>query len=309
MYDDTHSATPVLSDELGSIDFAWYLACKPFLAAKDAQIVDRIATEIRRTSHATPGSLSLLDVGSGEASLIEAVSNRLVRSLPATSNPARQVQVDCVEPSPEGQVFIRGVAERLAEQKVDLALFPNTIEEFLKSSRAKYNAIICCHALYHIPEHTWVDLIHGLLDAVDSEGLLLVDLVSRTSEIYRLLDDIEPIIQRESLPRTFDSCGELRFAEDFKAVLGSIGCKWTCQAIRAPVMFPKSLVREGARSLAAGEACDSVLIQFIAFMLRLRPDDLAATAREPLGKLLTPNRGTLTFRFVDHLYILRKGNR
>ena len=83
-------------------DFAAFLTCKPFLAGKDAKIIQTHCDELVAIDRPTNEPFRLLDVGSGEASLIEGICNRYADVAPTPGSCAVRLVVDCVEPNPEG---------------------------------------------------------------------------------------------------------------------------------------------------------------------------------------------------------------
>lgn len=285
-------------------DFAAFLTCKPFLAAKDAKIIQAYCDELVTIDRPTNEPLRLLDVGSGEASLIEAICNRYVDVVPTRESCAVRLVVDCVEPNPEGQTYILDFARRASNRGIEVTCHDSTVEGFLSAPRPDYDAILCCHSFYHIKKDQWTSISRGLLKVLSHKGVLAVNLVSRLSDIYRILDQL-PQSELERLPRTFESYGRLYFAEDVASVIGALDEESRCIEISAPIAFPSHIISDYLGCMATGRAGESILVRFLAFMFRLRPEDLASIGK---GVLVTHARdsSTLTFKSIDHLYTVRR---
>jgi len=284
--------------------FAAFLTCKPFLAAKDAKIIQAYCDELVAINRRTNEPLRLLDIGSGEASLIEAICNRFADVVAYRGSCTVRLVVDCVEPSPEGQTYLLDFARRASDRRIEVCCHDTTVEDFLSTQRPDYDAILCCHSFYHINKDQWTSILHGLFRILGRDGVLAVNLVSRSSDIYRILDQL-PQSELERLPKIFRSYGWLYFSEDMAAVIGALDEESRCTEISAPIAFPSHAIADHVRCMATGRGGESILVRFLAFMFRLRPEDLAS-----IGKgVLAPHAcsvSTLTFKSIDHLYTVRR---
>lgn len=286
-------------------DLDIYVTCKPFLAAKDRKIARVCVEELSAIANSTEAPFRILDVGTGEASLLRRVCARLLPSLRAKpdSDSPHVVQVDCVEPSPAGQEYVDGLGRRFCEAGLELTHRPTRIEDYLDLAGPRYDAILAFHSLYHIPRRAWLRVLRRLVARLTDEGVLLLSLVSRTSDIYGLLDTLSPVIKRQRPPRTFESQGWLYFAEDLIPVLDAIGEDVRVREIEATIRFPAREVAEARRGLANRSGQSSQLIRFLAFMLRLQPQDLVTAGSGALESLLA-DKSTLAFRSVDRFCVV-----
>lgn len=301
---DLHSAMLHRLSDSAMFDFAAFLTCKPFLAAKDAKIIQAYCDELVAIDRPKNEPLRLLDVGSGEASLIEAICNRYLDVVPTRDSCTVRLVVDCVEPNPEGQTYLLDFARRASDRGIEVVPHDSTVEDFLSAERPDYHAILCCHSFYHINKDQWTSILRGLLRILSREGVLAVNLVSRSSDIYRIMDQL-PKSEFERLPKTFESYGGRYYAEDMASVIGALDEKSRCMEISAPIAFPSHIISDYVWCMATGRGGESILVRFLAFMFRLRSEDLAS-----IGKgVLVPHAcgiSTLSFKSVDHLYTVRR---
>jgi hypothetical protein len=201
-------------------DFSAYLKCKPYLSAKDEKIANFCCQQILSSLQNTAEDISILDVGSGEGSLLTSISQKL--SVLTERNINMEIALDCVEPSPEGQEMIIAALGTIKNPRFRYSLFRETIEEFLDRNILPYSIVLCIHSLYFIRRDSWADIISKLLASKNGDVRVVVDVVSRKSDIYQIFDSLCSICDMDRLQRTFDSCGQLYFAEDLEPLLDKL---------------------------------------------------------------------------------------
>ncbi len=299
----THSATQQSTINTAAFDFGTFLHLKGHLGAKDEQIADALGRELAAIEpRMRTGPMRILDVGTGEASVTELAARHLFSLRPDLLN---RVAIDCVEPSEMAQQYCLSFASRAASRGFQVTCHSETIEQFLRNTNAFYNGVICCHTLYHFDAERLPDIVHDMIEVLEPEGVLLLNLVSRTSDIYRLLDQIEPRLRVSQARRCFESYGWLSFAEDVAPLLANENVAFEVSSLSAPIRFSEAEVRACREDLAVGKGDESLLIQFLAFMFRVAPADLIATAPDILEVLVGKGKD-IVFKSVDHLYTIRR---
>jgi SAM-dependent methyltransferase len=288
---------------LTSFDFEEFLKCKPYLALKDERIVNVIVKNVLKTLEKEQYVVWLLDVGSGEATVIGKVCQRLYYHKQFFDF---HFLVDCVEPSYEGIEFVQQLSTKVANSGILVRPQHTTIEKFLEVNKGCfYDAIICCHALYHIERKQWKYILQNLMSALRPGGILIVNLVSRNSDIYQIKSELERIEGFERLPKMYESCGFDYYAEDLENVLSQIGHTWKQEIISADIPFSSKDVSDALKNLEGGNN-NSALIHFLAFMFRLQINDFTAIGTPILLNLLTHASKGLTFKSMDKMFIFMK---
>jgi predicted CopG family antitoxin len=273
------------------------------LSAKDEKIANFCCQQILSSLQNTAEDISILDVGSGEGSLLTSISQKL--SVLTERNINMEIALDCVEPSPEGQEMIIAALGTIKNPRFRYSLFRETIEEFLDRNILPYSIVLCIHSLYFIRRDSWADIISKLLASKNGDVRVVVDVVSRKSDIYQIFDSLCSICDMDRLQRTFDSCGQLYFAEDLEPLLDKLPAHSVMrQPISAPITFKSETVARSRRLLHNGLGSRSEIVQFLAFMFRLLPAELARAGRDVLIELLERQKGDLTFISYDILYSL-----
>ncbi len=288
--------------DVGVVDFEAFVRCKGYLSTKDHLIAESLCRAILIIADSgIDRQFRLLDIGSGEASLIESVVRGLLTARPWRSE---QLFINCVEPTVLGDAYCREFATRASALQVPVACHAETIECFLEQTNGPYDAVVCCHTLYHIEQQHWRGLVDGLRAALAPAGVLLINLVSRTSDIYRMLDDLEPRFTRANVERCFEAFGSLVFAEDLIPLFADDAVSVSATHISAPIRFSQTEVAACADALACGIGETSALVQFLAFMFRVRPRDLERVGNDVLTKLVA-SREEITFSSTDYLYSIQ----
>ena len=283
-----------------------YMICKGYLAPKDEQIAQRCASTIAALPAARSGTVRILDVGTGEGSQTERICTDLADRLRQAFRSPPTAVVDCVEPCPIAGRYLSEVGTRLLSLGCQVCVHPETVEEFFAKAGEEYAAVLACHSLYHFPQSSWLSLLERLMQAVATDGVLLVNLVSRESGIYRILDRLEGQGCLRNISRTVESCGHLYFSEDLEPVLQLLDCVVEGQRISSAITLPASDLSSLAADLDSGAAEATRIVRFLSFMFRVAPGDLLAIGRDVFRDLL--NRGTKTVEFetIDYLYLLRR---
>ncbi|MEN3333028.1 MAG: hypothetical protein V7641_2393 [Blastocatellia bacterium] len=307
MRESTVLATPYPFTDLTEFDFDTFLECKPYLASKDEQIITQIAQNVLEAFDPNQTSMHILDIGSGNAKIINKVCRRLHQDLTHKPFHECRISVDCIEPCSDGIKLIQQVAIEAEGAKTLLRPQQIAIEDFLSGGGRLYDAIVCCHMLYHIELKNWKCVLDGLMNALRPGGVLVVNLVSRQSDIYRVQDEIESAKDRANLPKMHTRYGYEYFAEDLENVLYQIGHTWERQIISADITFSKGDVLE-AMEVLQDKNNNSSLLHFLAFMFRLRHDDLLAIGKTKLLELLVPVSEGITFKSIDKMFVFRRKN-
>jgi len=302
----THSVTQYQTRDEFVFDLDDYLICKNYLAPKDEQIARRCASIIAALPAASLATVRILDVGTGEGSQTERICIDLARRLRKAFRSQPMVLLDCVEPCPIAGRYLCEVATRLSALGQEFRVYPETIEEFLDKMSEEYGVVLACHSLYHFPQSSWLLLLERLMQAIAPDGILLVNLVSRESGIYRILDRLEREDRLVGVPRTLESCGHLCFSEDLEPVLESLDCLVERQQISSTITLPLPELTEVLSELDTGAAEVSRIIRFFSFMFRVTPADLLAVGRDVFRDFLVGEPKAMKFESIDYLYVLRR---
>lgn len=302
----THSVTQYqTSDEL-MFALDDYMICKDYLAPKDDQIAQRCASIIAALPAARSDTVRILDVGTGEGSQTERICTDLADRLRKAFRSPPTLVVDCVEPCPIAGRYLREVRMRLLSRGHEFCVHPETVEEFFGKAGEEYAAVLACHALYHFPQLSWLSLLERLMQAVATGGVLLVNLVSRESEIYRILDRLEREGRLRNISRTVESCGHLYFGEDLEPIRQSLDCVVERQRISSTITLPVPDLSKLVAELDSDTAEASRIVRFFSFMFRVAPADLLAVGGDVFRDLLRRGTKTVEFETIDYLYLLRR---
>ncbi len=297
-------ATPFQSTKNNVFDITTFLNCKPYLISKDNRIVTFVTQKILEPLDQKQMNMRILDVGSGDATVIAHVCYLLSSYVNHESHLKFRITVDCVEPCSYGIKLIRQMTKKVKDSGISMIPRHSTIENFLINRTGNYNAIVCCHTLYHIKLPKWKSVIQHLMSALQQDGILILNLVSYKSDIYRIKDTIEKIPGFQKFPKMYKNYGYDYYAEDLEDVLTQLGNNWEEITILADISFPREDVYEAIKELHGGSGNSSIL-QFFAFMFRIRHDDLLAIGKNILLELLIKASEGITFKSIDKMFIFR----
>lgn len=283
--------------------FEEYVSVKKTLRAKDEKLIHahaKLLTGLSRHTHER--EFRLLDLGSGEGSLLQGVCEKLATDSPAIRAGRQHLRVDCVEPNPAAQAKLREFKRWAKERGIAVHLHPLTLQQALGRMKGRFHAVTCCHTLYFVPPAQWPRVIENVRSRLTPNGKAFINLVSSTSDVYRLGQTVQA---RASQPLTStDENGRLLFAEDLRRVLNESQTPYAVQEVRAPFSFSPREQKCPNERHAQPLCQDSPLNRFLAFMLRVDPAQLAPLARDALQDKLA-KRGTLTFQSIDHLFTVK----
>lgn len=282
-----------------SVDFEHYFLCKPFLRSKDKIILSHSISEIERWVPLK--DIRILDVGSGDASLVEDLCKSLLGRHAGIS-----ISVDAIEPSQEACHMVDLAGGRLRSAGVRFRRIRTTLEEFLNNNHTKYDIVLCVHVFYFLTPGRWGRTVRSLCQCLSRSGIVLIDLVSRESAIYKdLWRQIEPVVKARRLRRTYATCGRLVFCEDLSRLV-KLGVYMHNECIvRATVRFSAKEVAEANRLKLAGLLQHSPLSNFLAFMFRVEPLSFSHVLAERWDRLLPAEPRVLRYSSIDQLFVIR----
>ncbi len=263
-----------------------------------------LARSISKVIHPRRRFVRLLDVGSGDGAIIRGVCQRLVGTSSDQGLPSL-LSVDCVEPSPVAAGLIRQAVSRTSASRVFYQLHRTTIEDFLTTETPPYDAIVCCHMLYHIPQNDWPAFLLRLVSRLRSGGALIVNLVSSTSDIYQIKAMFESRFPTPPAAREHDRFGFESYAEDFETVTRQLDWTWKTERICAQLVFRQEDVNHAVKRLCHGVGA-SALLRFLSLMYRVTESTLTRTSAEDLRRLLLPAKTGIRFTTIDKMFIYRK---
>ena len=298
---------PAIGDQV-PFDFDIFSLCKPYLAEKDRCIVDQTTQYliglIRKSGSR---SIRLLDAGSGDGTVIQNICRRLLTSN-SNSTQLFALEVDCIEPSHDGLENTKRLLAQLNDSRISVNAQVVTVEDYINNSSAlKYDAIICCHLLYHIPIPQWPSLLARLKSMISSTGILIVNLVSSKSDIYRLKVRLEQESAFKNLYKDYDRFGFEYFAEDFESVIKKESQAWDRSTLSANIRFTSAELAEAHECLRQSET-GSALLRFLAFIYRITENDLLQASDELLANLPPSNAAGLVFKMQDTMFVWPKHN-
>jgi 2-polyprenyl-3-methyl-5-hydroxy-6-metoxy-1,4-benzoquinol methylase len=287
------------SQKTQSVDFEHYFLCKPFLRAKDKIILSHSISAIERWVPLT--DIRILDVGSGDASLVEDLCKSLLDRHPGIS-----IAVDAIEPSQEACHLVDLAGGRLRSAGVRFRRIRTTLEAFLEHNHTKYDIVLCVHVFYFLAPGHWARTVRSLCQFLSRSGLVLIDLVSRESAIYKdIWHRIEPIVKARRLRRTYATCGRLVFCEDLSRLVKLDGYMHNVGIVRATVRFSAKDVAEANRLRLAGLLQHSPLSNFLAFMFRVEPVSFSHVLAEGWDRFLPAESRELRYASIDQLIVIR----
>lgn len=307
MRKSTVLAMPFPLTNSNGFDFTAFLKCKPYLSSKDQRITTFITQKILEILDQNQQFIRVLDVGSGDATVIAQVCQQLNPFVHNVSYPKFRVTVDCVEPCPDGIKLIRQMATKATDSEILMIPRHSTIENFLINETYNYDVIICCHALYHIERSKWNSILKGLMSILNPGGILIVNLVSRQSDIYRIKDKIERIDGYQNLPKMYRRYGYDYYAEDLEDNLSQFKNTFKEKIITSNISFSQEDVCEAIKELHIGSH-NSSLLQFLAFMFRLQYNDLLSIGKSILMEHLIPASEGIIFKSIDKMFLFKRTN-
>lgn len=288
-------------------DLSWYACCKSLLDNKDKVLANQISFILNEIFSAKNGHLNILDVGTGEASLIKKIILSYASIIRLKSNltylPSK---FNCVEPELAGIEQIKAITSLVSSAQIGILPHNQTIQEFLLKNTDRFDVILCIHVLYHIDRTEWMEILSRLISRLNKGGILLVNLVSYRSDIYRLLDKLEPVIVNNNLSRTFSSCGDLYFSEDLEQIIRQLDNEVTNIDISSTIDFSiEDLISElDASDISLLRNCS--LIRFLSFMFRITPFDLAMYGKPLILSLLSRQTKNISFKTFDRMFIIKR---
>jgi hypothetical protein len=286
------------TNDFSMFDFATYARCKRILHRKDVEIARLYYNLIHNTIQ--DATTYMLDVGSSDGSLLNTIVGQM------NGQAHKHIVIDCVEPDKSGLPHLRQLHRAFEGYGITLRIVQSSIQNFLLYRRPLYNIIFCTHLFYHIPKDQWPMVIHSLLAALSTDGgRLFICLVSFDSDVYRVWDSIARTVESEGLPRRFDEDGQFIFAEDMCAFLMQEGIEATSHRIEATFRFSRHDCTEYRDKTARGIVETSFLMQFLAYMLRLHPRDLAHLYHKHNISALCKH-DDLAFRSVDCVFEIQR---
>ena len=137
--------------------------CKPLLLQKDAVICARVVQIIEKLL--PQESIHILDVGSGEASLLASVCSTL-----HDKHPMLKLTVEAIEPAALGAKFIRDKARGLRDASIDVHTHQKPLEDYLDSGTKKFDVILCVHTMYFFEPENWPNIINNLSRRLKPKG-------------------------------------------------------------------------------------------------------------------------------------------
>lgn len=255
-------------------DVATYERIKRYLDKKDQDIAKVLQDEIGDSLARCSSNGTMLDVGSFDGSLLK----RIISSLDACSLKA----VTCVEPEPQAMLHLK---HALNERRC--SFFLGSLEDFRNASNDQYSVVTGVHLLYHQPTTAWPALIRDLRTRVQPGGSLFLQIVSRTSMIYRQFTTAE----LPPDPQVEKAYGYYSFAEDLEPILSSMELTYRKRVIETELVIQHSpRCTDGFRELA----------ELFAFMRRCR----IPKARKRLLQHSQMSPLPQTLHSTDYLYII-----
>ena len=268
--------------------------CKPFLTPKDRLIAENYGKPLAQMSSALGRRLSILDVGTGEGSLIRKI---------ADTHPTLALAITCVEPEKAARPMLESLQAEHFRDGRSMRIETMPISGFLEKVSETYDVIFCNHCLYHINKQQWENLILSLRARLSESGRLFVELVSQESDIYRIYSCLESQPGFSSATfRTFDIHGYLYFAEDLASLRSAVDAMST-RRLESYIQILPDALREIADQFS-GRRGEARFIQFLAFMFRMRPQDLAVLGRPCLHWLIAPSnlQSGLSLKTIDTVF-------
>ena len=285
-------------------DLEAYVICKEYLSNKDRRIAEyciQLIELVSRESNA--GCLRILDIGSGEGSLLQ----KIIAGLDISGFAGRgiEIEVDCVEPDKRAQHYLDDLAAFAREKGVRVVLNYQPIESFLVEKAKCYDIVLSIHSLYHINMSQWGSLLVHISRIINKNGALLVDLVSRRSSIYQIYEDVLHQVERLGLPRTFDIDGWLYFSENLNPLFFSVFPSAQLHHLKSQIVFPQDVLFKCRQALREHNMSKCELSTFLAFMFRITPSNLLIAAKDELAQVVALGNGEVNFDSEDDLFIWR----
>ena len=288
------------------VDFQDYLLCKPYLQQKDINIANECAILILSNCNSNKFSLRILDVGSGEGSLLGKIIEHLFND---HTHELKDVTIDCVEPSKEGCAYLKEL-KRVTGSKMNIYIHQLSIEDFLDniSLSTRYDVILAIHSFYFFPKSKWIPLINMLLNHIANDGFILIDLVSKKSDIYLLYNSLKKIIFSSNVKMAFDEYGYYYFGEDLaKLIYSQANVNVITENIIAPITFNDRELRDFLQVAKSNNPMkQNIIINFLGFMYRIKYNDMQKMANIVAEKLRIKTKCSLTFRSIDFLFELKR---
>lgn len=302
----TESAIHSLLNETERFDLQKYAKCKKILNNKDRLLAQTISDLLLNEFNALHGTIRLLDIGTCEASLIQ----KILHNLSIYSGNSRQcvnlfpTLVDCVEPESTAKQHIKRVAKYIKSKNFILNHHKLSIQNFLGSKRCDlYNAILCIHVLYHIQMPEWISLFKMMIQSLMPCGAIILNLVSKKSDIFKPMQELEKQFKKHNVTRLFDSCGYMYFAEDVEQLLASVKCTVDSIDIQSTLSLEPTMSEGSIKQLHFVKYIPFVF--FLAFMYRVTVPDLLKAGKEIVKEMLQLYAYEHQFETIDKMFILR----
>lgn len=302
----TNSVTPQMKSNESILDFESYLLCKPYLKAKDKMIVNYLVNQLIKIKKSPEVALKILDVGSGEASLIQHFSVEWELLHLNTFKVSNSLSIDCIDPCDGALSFLRKFQNKYINSNINVSLYNLDIQKYLNCSSSQYDVIFCIHCLYHICKSDWLILLKNLMKVLKPGGMLIVNLVSSKSDIYCLYEEMEPELIKLNIDRRFEECGYMYFAEDFEEYLSSLNYYKEVYNLSAPISFVDTEIRDSTSPIELYSLESNPIVTFLSFMFRIKPTDLLRIGFHKFKELLNDSKNVLTFNSNDIFFIIRR---
>ncbi|MGJ3260800.1 MAG: methyltransferase domain-containing protein [Rhodospirillales bacterium] len=284
-------------------DISTYFLCKEVLKGKDRRLALTLRDVIADTFFSTGlPVVDLLDVGGGDGSFIE----RVLRDVHEIAIESR---LDCIEPDPDCYNILMRSKPTLGALGADVKFFNSRVEDFLESGERPdgYHVVMFTHLLYHIERKHWPALIRRALGRLKDNGRLIVIMVSRKSQIYRLWDRIEETCGTDGVRRNIDMQrhGAWVFSEDLQVALDDAGIRYSKEYVGGPIVFRQTRLKEDRMFIAEEAPEKTNLARFLAFMFRTTPADVARCLYDEIREY-SCRLAPLHFQSIDGFYVIEK---
>jgi len=303
-------ATSLTQESPSVVDFKEYVICKPYLTQKDDLIVNECFKYIVDRKDKNRSSIRILDIGSGEGSLIRKIIYKLKKY--EFFNNGFNIVIECLEPTDEGSNYLMKIKNEFLHSNIEINLIKLRIEDFLEKNTTmdKYDLILAIHSFYFINKQYWLSVIKKLMDIIRLDSKIIIGLVSRKSDIYNIYNQIDNEKLNHNYDRAFDEYGSYNFAEDLLDILlRHHEINYQTKNIIAPINFKES---EGdifydAISNNYSKIRSSV-IEFLAFMFRHTYNDMKVMLHLLQEKHFFKKKGAISFRSSDYIFEISGGD-
>lgn len=252
-----------------AMDYAdiYTLAMKYFApkrAALAGVLAQRIGGDAAAISHATP--LKLVDAGAGDGTMMADTLDRI--------DPATRQKIDTVylEPDESNFVELLHTYNRLAGLTHGAVVENKNLETYLAyGNDGPADIVAMTHMLYHVPQQFWKPFLTDTFNAVAPGGAAYITLVNADSDVYRLsgLDAGHEAHVKEN--------GAYIFSHHLEKVLQDMP-ELGYEKIQSPGSYaiPQADIDEFCNAPDAESLAGTKLAAFLGFVLRVKPEDIAA---------------------------------